>query len=180
MSWDNLCKPKAEGGLDIINLESFNKALLMKWKWRIVTDREAIWRCVLRHSYTNPEAKMFINDSSAINHNDSIWCKWVGNQTMKKAFPESYASLVNHLCTVAEAGQWINGSWNWSLCNIGLTGSNEASYVTEFLMVWEEDNSVEHDMVDTFEWWPEKFFFFFCPFCVPQALSQEDSKFNLE
>jgi len=32
IKWDNLCKPKAKGGLGIKQIDIFNKALLSKWK----------------------------------------------------------------------------------------------------------------------------------------------------
>lgn len=45
----------------------------MKWKWRIVNDKCAIWRGLINHRYKNPEGKMFISDKSVISHGDSIW-----------------------------------------------------------------------------------------------------------
>lgn len=39
MSWEHVCQPKEDGGLGIINLEVFNKAFLMKCKWRILNDK---------------------------------------------------------------------------------------------------------------------------------------------
>jgi len=33
VSWENVCRPVQEGGLGIIDIGSFNVALLSKWKW---------------------------------------------------------------------------------------------------------------------------------------------------
>lgn len=75
VSWEQVCKYKECEGLGIKNLEAFNKALLLKWKWRIVIDISAIWRGLIMHMYNNPEVKMFIIDKSAINNGDLIWWK---------------------------------------------------------------------------------------------------------
>lgn len=39
VSWDAICKPKAMGGLGLRDWGDFNKALLGKWRWRLMTDR---------------------------------------------------------------------------------------------------------------------------------------------
>ncbi|XP_058746506.1 uncharacterized protein LOC131619428 [Vicia villosa] len=45
----------------------------MKWKWRILTEENAIWSSLLKHRYSHPEAKMFVNDTCGITTRDSIW-----------------------------------------------------------------------------------------------------------
>ncbi|KAI5404073.1 hypothetical protein KIW84_051277 [Lathyrus oleraceus] len=71
--WEQVCKSKDYGGVGIINLEVYNKALLMKWKWRIVNDSGAIWRGLIKHRYKNSEVNMFISDVCALNRGGSIW-----------------------------------------------------------------------------------------------------------
>jgi len=41
ISWSKTCSPISEGGLGIRNLRIFNRALLGKWLWRYVHEREA-------------------------------------------------------------------------------------------------------------------------------------------
>jgi hypothetical protein len=41
VSWSKVCSPTSEGGLGIRNLRMFNRALLRKWLWRYVHEREA-------------------------------------------------------------------------------------------------------------------------------------------
>ncbi|XP_058777040.1 uncharacterized protein LOC131651391 [Vicia villosa] len=73
VSWRSVCKPKAEGGLSIRDVDSMNVSLLMKWKWRIMTEENAIWSNILKHRYSKPVVKMFVNDKVVLTRNDSIW-----------------------------------------------------------------------------------------------------------
>ena len=43
VKWDSVCLPKEEGSLGVRRLEEFNLALLGKWCWRMLTDKEGLW-----------------------------------------------------------------------------------------------------------------------------------------
>lgn len=43
VAWDSVCLPKAEGGLGIRKLESFNIALMAFHIWSLLTHRESLW-----------------------------------------------------------------------------------------------------------------------------------------
>lgn len=49
--WEVVCKVKEDGDLGIRDLEMFNKALLAKWRWRILQDRHSLWVRVLNAMY---------------------------------------------------------------------------------------------------------------------------------
>jgi hypothetical protein len=51
VKWDQVCLPKEQGCLGVKNLELFNMALLRKWKWRFLSDEEAVWADLLRFRY---------------------------------------------------------------------------------------------------------------------------------
>ncbi|XP_058774304.1 uncharacterized mitochondrial protein AtMg00310-like [Vicia villosa] len=73
VSWDTICKTREEGGLGVKNVEIMNVALLSKWKWRILTEKEAVWRDLLEARYGNVKVKVLIGDISVVGKKDSIW-----------------------------------------------------------------------------------------------------------
>ncbi|MCH91937.1 LINE-1 reverse transcriptase like, partial [Trifolium medium] len=51
VKWEDLCKPKKEGGLGIRNLRWVNLSLLDKWRWRLLSDEEEVWKNVILAKY---------------------------------------------------------------------------------------------------------------------------------
>ncbi|GKV16244.1 hypothetical protein SLEP1_g26913 [Rubroshorea leprosula] len=51
VKWDNICKSKLEGGIGVKELSKFNLALLGKWRWRLLVEKEALWKQVLEAKY---------------------------------------------------------------------------------------------------------------------------------
>ncbi|XP_058734050.1 uncharacterized protein LOC131605746 [Vicia villosa] len=43
VAWDRVCGPKSNGGLDVINLEVWNKACLTKLLWKLASKEESMW-----------------------------------------------------------------------------------------------------------------------------------------
>ena len=48
LSWDKVCTPKLEGGLDFRDLKAFNFALLTKQGWQLQTNTSSLVHRVLK------------------------------------------------------------------------------------------------------------------------------------
>lgn len=50
VKWRKVCQPRSKGGLSI-NVKRFNLSLLAKWKWRLISDDQSLWKRVLLDKY---------------------------------------------------------------------------------------------------------------------------------
>ncbi|XP_058733800.1 uncharacterized protein LOC131605468 [Vicia villosa] len=73
VSWDTVCKSRKEGGLGVKDVEIMNVALLSKWKWHILTEKEAVWKDLLEARYGNLRLKVLIGDVSSLSKKESHW-----------------------------------------------------------------------------------------------------------
>ncbi|KAK2445049.1 hypothetical protein QL285_016023 [Trifolium repens] len=73
VSWDQICLPKERGGLGVNNLSLFNYALLGKWKWRLLTEGDAVWAELLRFRYGHLPTQLLAGNASAYNIKSSLW-----------------------------------------------------------------------------------------------------------
>ena len=55
VNWAVVCLEKQNGGLGIKNLSVLNKALLGKWSWRFVCERNPLWKRVIVGKYGQQE-----------------------------------------------------------------------------------------------------------------------------
>ncbi|KAJ4795554.1 RNA-directed DNA polymerase (reverse transcriptase)-related family protein [Rhynchospora pubera] len=43
LAWDRVCLPRVHGGLGLIDFSLHNKAILLRWLWKLYTDRSSLW-----------------------------------------------------------------------------------------------------------------------------------------
>jgi hypothetical protein len=53
VSWQDMCQPKSQGSLGVINTKTMNVALMAKWIWRMFSEQnsELLWLKLLRAKY---------------------------------------------------------------------------------------------------------------------------------
>ncbi|MCH98951.1 putative ribonuclease H protein, partial [Trifolium medium] len=69
VSWDDVCRPKNEGGLGVKNLKLFNLSLLAKWRWRLIVDPVSEFSKVLTAKYGEVRKPLLV----AHNSKASLW-----------------------------------------------------------------------------------------------------------
>jgi hypothetical protein len=51
VKWEDICKPKKEGGLGVKNLCVMNLSLLAKWRWKLLLEGNELWKKVVMAKY---------------------------------------------------------------------------------------------------------------------------------
>ncbi|CAJ2637084.1 unnamed protein product [Trifolium pratense] len=82
-SWEKVCLPKDKGDLGIKNLALFNLALLCKWKWRCLNERNTIWYEFLNFRYGPFPSTIFTSNIGSVRRKDSL-CS-MGGRTDEEA-----------------------------------------------------------------------------------------------
>ncbi|XP_057447160.1 uncharacterized protein LOC130738983 [Lotus japonicus] len=139
VSWDNICRPKSEGGLGVKNWRLFNVALLAKWRWRLMVGDSGLWSCILNYKYKggyHEKASIWWKDlfsicfeSGSSNWFDESICRrlgdgsstlfwyidWCGHGVLKDKFPRLFSLSKQQQACVSEVGVWVAGRWQWNL-----------------------------------------------------------------
>jgi hypothetical protein len=58
VDWNSVCRSKEVGGLGVRRIREFNTALLGKWCWRMLLERESLWFKVLSARYGMEEGRL--------------------------------------------------------------------------------------------------------------------------
>ena len=92
VKWEIICKTKEVGGLGIRDIQNFNTALLVKWKWRLGTEDNGLWKQVIESKYGSWRN---LNDPN-ISRFASRWWK-----------------DINKVCGSTTQGLWFDKSFEW-------------------------------------------------------------------
>ena len=80
-----MCLPKEKGGLDIKDINTFNLALLGKWKWHLLQHQGELWARVLESRYGGWRG---LDEAGRTSH-ESVW--W---RNLKRALHHSHQGRV--------------------------------------------------------------------------------------
>jgi hypothetical protein len=69
-----VCKPKSQGGLGVRDVGKANLSLLIKWRWRLLQEDEAVWKNVIvaRYGIDARHNVRWINHP--ISNRPTVWC----------------------------------------------------------------------------------------------------------
>lgn len=73
VNWTKVCTSKDKGCIGIKNIKVLNISLLLKWKWRIIHDKEAVWYGLLKHYYRHAGLELMNGGGRIGCRKDSIW-----------------------------------------------------------------------------------------------------------
>jgi hypothetical protein len=127
VGWSDVCLPKDQGGLGVLNLDVMNIALLSKWLWKLFNG-SGLWQTILKKKYLNGST---LRHATYRNGDSHFWqglleikhlflscCKfqigdgrdtsfwednWLGDFTLSTSFPRLFAISSDPKITVRKA-----------------------------------------------------------------------------
>jgi hypothetical protein len=51
IKWETVCLPKKNGGLGVCDVRAVNISLLSKWRWRLLDNKQEVWKEVIKSKY---------------------------------------------------------------------------------------------------------------------------------
>lgn len=107
IAWDDVCRPKNEGGLGFKDSKAWNLAMLGKYVWSLATKEDNIWVKWVDHVY--------LKGRDWISYSPSTSASWYWRQlcAVKDKFRDGYAqnrwNLGSQKYTAASGYTWIKG-----------------------------------------------------------------------
>ncbi|WJX31200.1 hypothetical protein P8452_19654 [Trifolium repens] len=75
IKWDVVCLPKKKGGLGVRDVRVVNISLLAKWRWRLLSDDNTIWKEVIKAKYGEGVIGKTLLEDEFRPRNSSLWWK---------------------------------------------------------------------------------------------------------
>ncbi|WCJ39636.1 RNA binding RNA-directed DNA polymerase [Euphorbia peplus] len=164
VNWNEVCKPKNEGGLGIRDTRTFNLAMLAKLSWKVLISNDSLWVRALRAKYGGDRvglnlfrarnvqsstwrgilagAKIIKNGVGRVVYNvDSTFFwkdKWCGNKVL---LDRCTHSVPTNWVNLLVRDFWIQGNgWNWPLISNYLS-TGDVCELASVVLFFDENRS---------------------------------------
>lgn len=132
VEWAKVCSSKEVGGLGVKDLRLFNRALLGKWRWRLLREKSSLWYRILSAKY-----------NGSVHANDSLWwrdlCSMCYGEVHGKWFNESICRRIGNGKEVAFWNEnWVDRGELSSLFPRLFTLSNQKDATISEMRIWED------------------------------------------
>ncbi|GJR37934.1 hypothetical protein Tco_1213618 [Tanacetum coccineum] len=149
IKWKNVLSSYDNGGLNIGSLKAFNLALLQKWRWRLLSHKNAL--CVKVIKALHGQEGGFDNNGCIYNAGYGTRIRfwkdtWVGDSPFYIRYNRLYRLESEKDCLIIDRidhGQW---RWNWSRPNLGARNTADLLDML-FEISYAEINEVEDTCV---------------------------------
>ena len=163
LKWVNVLASHDKGGLGIGSLKAFNLALLQKWRWRLVTNPNALWVRLIKSvhgedaGFNQSGCKIkgiwativgtinHLHSSNVIPHDTlrfKVGCGsmirfwkdvWLGDSSLESRYNRLFRLANNKDCLIRD--RIGNGEWTWDWSRQILGGQNLASFTNLLLEI---------------------------------------------
>ncbi|KAK1302848.1 hypothetical protein QJS10_CPB12g00613 [Acorus calamus] len=178
--WERVCSRKDKGGAGVMNLEDMNRALLSKWRWRWLANRDRPWCRLLEARYRcGGPSKRFPNPSPRMS---SMWRNilgmsegfldavrwqvgdgeqtkfwndaWVSDTILKHHFPGLFNKACDKDSVVNRFWSMVEGGGHWNVRFRGRFGEEDVLQFTELLSLLNEVH-LSVGVLDSVIWSPQ-------------------------
>ena len=156
-SWDDICKPKEEGGLGIRDVKTINKSLIIQSAWNVATHNNPFLSAILKAKYhphssfwtapNNNSKSIYWSSVLQVRHhltsnatyqihagNTSIWSQpWA--PIWENIHDHLLLPVVNYPFPSKVADLWIQGTHTWNLDLLSSTFTLDAVRAIQSIQV---------------------------------------------
>ena len=139
INWPTTCRPKAKGGLGVLDLERFARALRLRWLWYQWKHRDGAWN-KLDLPVDGRDKELFVA-LTVVTVGDGklarFWTSsWVGGRTPKAIAPTLFKKSKRKNLTVQKALE--DNRWISHVIPLGT-----AQEIREYVTLWEEVSQIQ-------------------------------------